>query len=84
MILNSLLKGAVVLAVTTASSAAAAPMPGPGDGHAASQPQDTMYVKQTSEGEVTLEVWHKWQDGVVEVKANAHSVDLGVAWPDSQ
>ena len=78
MILNSLLAGALVLAVTTPSSAAGAPMPGPGDGAAASQRQDTTYVKQTSEGEVTLEVWPKWQDGalVVEVRANTHSVDL--------
>ena len=78
MILNSLLAGAVVVAVTTASSAAAALIPGPGDGHAASQPQDTTYVKQTSEGEVTLEVWPQWQDSVlvVQVTANTHSVDL--------
>ncbi len=78
MILNSLLAGAVALALTTQSSAEAAPMPRQRDSAAALQPQDTAYAKQTSEGEVTLEVWPQWQDGVlvVEVRANTHTVDL--------
>jgi hypothetical protein len=69
VILNGLLVGAVALALTTQSSAEAAPMP---------QPQDTAYAKQTSEGEVTLEVLPQWRDSVlaVEISANTHSVEL--------
>ena len=40
--------------------------------------QDTTYVTQVSEGEVTLELSPEWQDSVlvVELRANTHSVDL--------
>ncbi len=40
--------------------------------------QDTVYAKQTSEGEVTLELEPRWQDSmlVVHVTANTHSVNL--------
>ncbi len=46
--------------------------------YASEGPQDTAYVKQTSEGEVTLELSPQWQDSVlvVEIRANTHVVDL--------
>jgi hypothetical protein len=46
--------------------------------YASEGPQDTAYVKQASEGEVTLELSPRWQDSVlvVEIRANTHSVDL--------
>lgn len=78
MVLKSLLVSAVALALTTQSSAEAAPPPRRQEGAAARQPQDTAYVKQTSAGEVTLDVRPQWRDGVlvVEISANTHSVDL--------
>ncbi len=74
---NGLLAGAVTLALTSQLSAEAVLMSRDHIRNALPA-QDTAYAKQTSEGEVTLEVWPQWQDGVlvVEVKANTHSVDL--------
>ncbi len=45
---------------------------------AAATRQDTVYAKQTSKGEVTLDLEPRWQDSVlvVEVTADTHSVDL--------
>ena len=42
-------------------------------------PQDSGFVKQTSNGRVTLELWPQWRDTVlvVQVRANTHAVDLG-------
>lgn len=43
-------------------------------------PQDSAhYVKQTSPGSVTLDVWPEWRDTalVVHVRATTHTVDLG-------
>lgn len=40
--------------------------------------QEAVYPAQTSEGEVTLEVQPRWEDGVllVQISANTHSVSL--------
>jgi hypothetical protein len=40
--------------------------------------QDSGFVKQTSNGRVTLQLWPQWRDTVlvVQVRANTHAVDL--------
>ena len=42
-------------------------------------PQDSGFAKQTSNGRVTLELWPQWRDNIlaVQVRANTHAVDLG-------
>lgn len=78
MILTKLLVSITALTLTTQVTAVSSQLAVNWGDAALGNPQDTAYVKQRSEGEVTLEVWPKWQDGmlVVEIRANTHSVDL--------
>ena len=67
MIPAKIIVNAALLALASTSAA-----------YAAESPQDTTYAKQTSEGEVTLELSPEWRDSVlvVAVSASTHSVEL--------
>lgn len=78
MILNMLLVSAAVFALVTRPAAEGTAIPRQANRLAEWSQQDTVYVKQISEGDVTLEFLPRWEDSVLVIKvtANTHSVDL--------
>lgn len=66
------------LAILTAATALVVRTPAVQESTIAN-PQDSGFVKQTSNGPVTLELWPQWRDTVlvIQVRANTHAVDLG-------